>query len=67
VQDAIAPASAAPPPAEEPAATPEPSAQETGDPGAAAGAATDVADACAYDPVQAEAALDQGQPETRNG
>lgn len=29
--------------------------------------AADVGDACAYDPAQAQAALDQGKPPTRNG
>ena len=64
VQEAIAP-----PPAGngEPA---EPSAPETTDPAApttAAAPAADVSDACAYDPAQAEAALAEGEPETRNG
>ncbi len=29
--------------------------------------ASDVADACAYDPAQAQAALDAGEPPTRSG
>jgi polyisoprenyl-teichoic acid--peptidoglycan teichoic acid transferase len=72
VQDAIAPATAPPadggtttsssPSAETSAPTPDPAAPDD-----AAGAVTDVADACAYDPAQAEAALAQGEPETRNG
>lgn len=43
-------------------------APDTGtDPSAAVGAADDVADACAYDPVQAQAALDEGEPPTYGG
>jgi LCP family protein required for cell wall assembly len=65
VQEAIAPA----PPTEDPG-TADPSAPESTDsapPTTAAAAAADVSDACAYDPAQAEAALAEGEPETRNG
>jgi LCP family protein required for cell wall assembly len=59
VQEALA----QPAPAED---APQPTAPApTGAP-APASPATDVADACAYDPVQAEAALAQGKPPIRN-
>jgi LCP family protein required for cell wall assembly len=58
-----APASSAPPPA---AATPPPAAA-TPPPGGNDGVAAEVADACAYDPVQAQAARDAGEPPTRRG
>ncbi|WP_324275004.1 LCP family protein [Blastococcus brunescens] len=53
-----APSEPAGEPTEEPAGEPT---QPAGDPVA------DIGDACAYDPEQAEAALAQGQPPTRNG
>ena len=54
-----APTTTAPPASTSPAA-PTPA------PGGNGGSATDVADACAYDPVQAAAALADGKPPTRN-
>jgi LCP family protein required for cell wall assembly len=66
VQDALAP----------PSDTPASGAPATGDPAAptTTGAspapvnpAADVGDACAFDPVQAQAALDAGEPPTKNG
>ena len=69
VQQAITPAPASAPPAGDDGGTADPSEPATTDPAAPAPAAdvtADVQDACAYDPVQAEAALAQGEPETRN-
>ncbi|MGY1623652.1 LCP family protein [Geodermatophilus sp. SYSU D00965] len=72
VQDALAPApapddstdgadgTAAPTPAEQ---TPPPAGTPEGD----AQAVTDVRDACAYDPAQAQAARDAGEPPNRAG
>jgi hypothetical protein len=51
----------------ETAESPAPSTTDAAAPAPAADPATDVGDACAYDPAQAEAALAQGEPETRNG
>jgi LCP family protein required for cell wall assembly len=53
------PAPSSSPPAATPAATPSPAGN--------GGSATEVDDACAYDPAQAEAALQAGQPPTRGG
>ena len=66
VQEALdptaAPATSAAPPAETTAP-----AEPTPPPGGNGGSATDVADACAYDPQQAEAALAAGEPPSRAG
>ncbi|GAB3306526.1 hypothetical protein GCM10027451_13890 [Geodermatophilus aquaeductus] len=70
VSDSIDPAtSTAPPPAPGDSA-----AGSDGDTGAGqtpapppADPAADVGDACAYDPVQAQAALDEGEPPSKNG
>ncbi|MGY1731356.1 LCP family protein [Geodermatophilus sp. SYSU D01045] len=70
VRDSLAPAPAtAPPPAPGDSA-----AGSDGDTGGdqtpappPAAPATDVGDACAYDPAQAQAALDAGEPPSRNG
>jgi LCP family protein required for cell wall assembly len=67
VQEALAPTppapatTAAPPPAAPTAPGPTPA------PGGNGGAAAEVGDACAYDPVQAEAALAAGEPPSRSG
>ncbi|HEY0509152.1 MAG TPA: LytR family transcriptional regulator, partial [Blastococcus sp.] len=67
VRDALVPPAPQPAPAEDdpqstaPAPTAAPAA-----PAAPTSPATDVADACAYDPVQAEAALAQGKPPIRS-
>ncbi len=68
VQESIAPATASvPPPAPgDSASGTDPGTGGTPPPPPAAPAA-DVADACAYDPVQAQAALAEGKPPTRNG
>jgi polyisoprenyl-teichoic acid--peptidoglycan teichoic acid transferase len=68
VQESIDPPTAtAPPPAPgDSASSAEPGAGQTPAPPPAAPAA-DVGDACAYDPVQAQEALDAGKPPTRNG
>ncbi|WP_222194757.1 LCP family protein [Modestobacter italicus] len=58
-----------------PSSAPSSSAAPSGDPGtssapapsAAQDPAAEVSDACAYDPAQAQAALAEGQPPTRNG
>jgi LCP family protein required for cell wall assembly len=65
VQQALSPAPAAtstPPPAP---ATPTEPLGAAPSPGGNGGSVTEVADACAYDPAQAQAALDAGQPPTR--
>jgi LCP family protein required for cell wall assembly len=68
VQQALEPAPAgdggadgSTPPAEPTDGTPGEPTQPAGDPVA------DLGDACAYDPERAQAALDEGQPPTRNG
>ncbi|MEX5719346.1 LCP family protein [Geodermatophilus maliterrae] len=63
-----APASPAPPaaPGDQAAGSGDDPAGETPAPPPAA-PATDVGDACAYDPVRAQEALDAGQPPTKNG
>jgi polyisoprenyl-teichoic acid--peptidoglycan teichoic acid transferase len=69
VQQALHPAPAAtstPPPAPAPAPSTAPLGAAPS-PAGNGGSATDVADACAYDPAQAKAALDAGQPPTRGG
>jgi hypothetical protein len=74
VQESLAAAPAPPAPAPAPgtnASGAEPSAEvPNGSPPApveGAAPASDVADACAYDPAQAQAALDAGEPPTRQG
>jgi hypothetical protein len=65
VQQALSPTPAAtstPPPAP---ATPTEPLGAAPSPGGNGGSVTEVADACAYDPAQAQAALDAGQPPTR--
>jgi LCP family protein required for cell wall assembly len=59
-----APTSSAPAPAP---ATPSAPLAAAPSPGGNGGSVTEVADACAYDPAQAQAALDAGQPPTRGG
>jgi LCP family protein required for cell wall assembly len=68
VQESITPATASvPPPAPgDSASGTDPGTGGTPPPPPAAPAA-DVADACAYDPVQAQEALAEGEPPTRNG
>jgi LCP family protein required for cell wall assembly len=73
VQQALAPAPAPTAPSSSAPASSAPATPPTA-PGAgtpatpsAAGAASEVADACAYDPVQAQAALAAGQPPVRGG
>jgi polyisoprenyl-teichoic acid--peptidoglycan teichoic acid transferase len=68
VRDALAP----PPPATDDAPAPSPEAPEQTPPlpGNAEGdvqPVTDVGDACAYDPVQAQEALAAGEPPSRAG
>jgi polyisoprenyl-teichoic acid--peptidoglycan teichoic acid transferase len=70
VREALAPATAttAPAPPSAPASSaPSPPATAIPPPGGNDGVAAEVADACAYDPVQAQAARDAGQPPTRRG
>ncbi len=73
VQQALAPAPAGTPtPAPTPAPAPAPATSSAPlsaapSPGGNGGSVTEVADACAYDPAQAQAALDAGQPPTRGG
>jgi LCP family protein required for cell wall assembly len=64
VQDTLAPAAAT-----SSAGAPAPDAAPTSGPAAptAQGPAADVGDACAYDPVRAQLALDAGEPPTKNG
>ncbi len=65
VQQALGTAPAVPPATAAPTSSaPTTSASA---PTTAAGPVDDVADACAYDPVAAQAALDEGEPPTRNG
>jgi polyisoprenyl-teichoic acid--peptidoglycan teichoic acid transferase len=52
-------------PAPPPSPAPSTSVAPTPGPAGNGGAATEVADACAYDPVQAQAALAAGQPPTK--
>ena len=68
VQQALAPAPAGTPtpPAPAPATSSGPLSAAPS-PGGNGGSVTEVADACAYDPAQAQAALDAGQPPTRGG
>ncbi|WP_246078807.1 LCP family protein [Modestobacter excelsi] len=68
VQQALHPAPAGTPtaPAPAPATSSAPLAAAPS-PGGNGGSVTEVADACAYDPAQAQAALDAGQPPTRGG
>jgi LCP family protein required for cell wall assembly len=66
VQDALAPPSDTP--ASGAPATSDPAAPTTtGASPAPVNPAADVGDACAFDPVQAQAALDAGEPPTKNG
>jgi hypothetical protein len=72
VQQAISPAApttAAAPQTQTTAPPAAPSSPPAATPSAAGngGAPTDVANACAYDPAQASAALAAGQPPTKNG
>jgi polyisoprenyl-teichoic acid--peptidoglycan teichoic acid transferase len=70
VQQALAPAPAATPSSSAPApapATPSAPLSAAPSPGGNGGSVTEVADACAYDPAQAQAALTAGQPPTRGG
>jgi hypothetical protein len=74
VQESIAPAPASPPPAPAPGtsasgADPSPEVPNGSPPVPVEGQApaSDVTDACAYDPAQAQAALDAGEPPTRQG
>jgi polyisoprenyl-teichoic acid--peptidoglycan teichoic acid transferase len=68
VQQALHPASAGTPTSAAPApATPSAPLSAAPSPGGNGGSVTEVADACAYDPAQAQAALDAGQPPTRGG
>jgi hypothetical protein len=74
VQESLAPAAALPAAAPDDApstgaaaSATEPSSTVPAAPSTAAGPATDVGDACAYDAAQAEKALAQGQPPTKNG
>ncbi len=60
-----APATSAPSTSASAAPTTASSAPAPGTPAPAADPATDVADACAYDPVAAQEALDAGEPPTR--
>jgi LCP family protein required for cell wall assembly len=64
VRDALVPPAPQPAPAEDDPQSTAPA--PTGAPAAPTSPATDVADACAYDPVQAEAALAQGKPPIRS-
>jgi LCP family protein required for cell wall assembly len=75
VQDAIAPpaapeateSSAPSTPADPtPSEDPEPTSEGTAEPSPAGSPAADVTDACAYDAVEAEAALAEGMPPTKN-
>ena len=67
VQESIAPATTAPPPA--PGDSASGTGGETGPTPAPppAAPAADVGDACAYDPARAQEALAEGKPPTRNG
>jgi len=65
VQQALHPDPAAEASTTAPPAPSSPAAPTPG-PGGNGGSATDVADACAYDPAQAQAALAKGKPPTRN-
>jgi LCP family protein required for cell wall assembly len=65
VQKALSPSPASPTPARPAPSTAPPSAAPA--PAGNGGAVTKVADACAYDPAQAQAALAAGQPPTRGG
>jgi LCP family protein required for cell wall assembly len=70
VREALAPATGTTTPATPSApasSAPSPPAAATPPPGGNDGVAAEVADACAYDPVQAQAARDAGQPPTRRG
>jgi polyisoprenyl-teichoic acid--peptidoglycan teichoic acid transferase len=70
VQQALAPAPAGTPSSSAPApapATPSAPLSAAPSPGGNGGSVTEVADACAYDPAQAQAALAAGQPPTRGG
>ncbi|CCH90863.1 Cell envelope-related function transcriptional attenuator common domain [Modestobacter italicus] len=68
VQQALDPAPAATPSSSAPApATPSAPLSAAPSPGGNGGSVTEVADACAYDPAQAQAALAAGQPPTRGG
>jgi polyisoprenyl-teichoic acid--peptidoglycan teichoic acid transferase len=68
VEDALDPAPAGPPPSDGANGTQTPPATPTtAAPPSDNDAVADVRDACAYDPDQAEAALAQGEPETKNG
>jgi hypothetical protein len=70
VQDALEPAPASPPPSGSTGGTPAPPAAPATGPApspAATDPVADVGDACAYDRVQAEQALAEGQPATRGG
>jgi LCP family protein required for cell wall assembly len=64
VRDALVPPAPQPAPAEDDPQSTAPA--PTGAPAAPTSPATDVADACAYDPVQAEAALARGKPPIRS-
>ena len=64
VQQALHPTTTTPTPTPTSAAPSSGPAEPTPAPGGNGGSATDVADACAYDPAQAAAALAAGQPPT---
>ncbi|SFO32578.1 transcriptional attenuator, LytR family [Geodermatophilus obscurus] len=69
VQESIAPVATttAPPPAPGDSASGSGAATDQTPAPPPAAPAADVGDACAYDPAQAQAALDEGEPPTRNG
>ncbi|MCW2740950.1 MAG: LytR family transcriptional regulator [Blastococcus sp.] len=70
VQDTlVAPAAQASTPVQTPAGTPTPPADAgtTAPPDAPSTPVANAQDACAYDPVQAQAALDEGEPPTKRG